>query len=370
MEILKLLLYLFIIPIIYASHNCQISWCGNDNIVIRFPFRLEGEQQDPYCGYPGFKLLCSNDRKTVLKLPHTEELYVRNINYIRQHIQVYDPNQCLPKLLLSLNLSGSPFTAIFQNNYTFLSCPYPNIDSQLVPIECLSNSTNFVSSIPSVNLTNSLLESCYVIRNISVPAAWQGLLYEGNFRDDLSEDLRLTWYEPDCIECESQGMLCGFDNGENGQVSCFYDYRTDLSYNRSRVMRILSLSVVAAALICAIVVTCFVCLKIKDTAAQRSTTTAISLQPATATTGLDESTIESYQKLVLGESRRMPGPNDGCCSICLSDYKSKDIVRCIPQCRHCFHAECIDEWLRMNSSCPICRNIPSPSHVHVMSPNP
>ncbi|OIV95050.1 hypothetical protein TanjilG_10870 [Lupinus angustifolius] len=360
MEILKLFFYLCIIPIIYASHDCQISWCGDDNIVIRFPFQLESEQQDPHCGYSGFELLCSNDSKAILKLPHTEKFYVRNINYIRQQIQLYDPDHCLPKLLLSLNLSGSPFIAIFRNNYTFLSCSYPNTDSQLVPIECLSNSTNFVSSIPSVNLTNSLLESCHVIRNISVPAAWQGLLYEGNFRDDLSEDLRLTWYAPDCTECESQGMLCGFENGENDQVGCFYDYQRGLSsHNKSKAMRILSLSIVGTSLICAIGVTCFVYFKIRIAARQRSAAAAISLQPATATMGLDESTIESYQKLVLGESRRLPGPNGGCCSICLSDYKSKEIVRCIPKCRHCFHAECIDKWLRMNSSCPICRNFPS-----------
>ncbi|KAE9593565.1 putative wall-associated receptor kinase, galacturonan-binding domain-containing protein [Lupinus albus] len=226
MEILKLFFYLFIIPVIYASYDCQISWCGDEDIVIRFPFELEGEQQDPYCGYPGFKLLCTNDSKAVLKLPHTGEFYVRNINYIRQQIQVYDPDHCLPKRLLSLDLSGSPFAAIFHNNYTFLSCPYPSTESQLVPIECLSNSTNFVSSIPSVNLTNSLLESCYVIRNISVPVEWQGLQYEGNFRDDLSEDLRLTWYTPDCTECKSQGGLCGFDNGKSDQVGCFSDYQT------------------------------------------------------------------------------------------------------------------------------------------------
>lgn len=81
--------------------------------------------------------------------------------------------------------------------------------------------------------------------------------------------------------------------------------------------------------------------------------------------GLDETTIESFDKIVLGESRRLPGVghNDGTgCSICLSEYNSKDIIRCIPKCTHCFHVHCIDEWLRMNSTCPLCRNSPSPSH--------
>lgn len=225
MEILKVLFHLFIFPVIYASDVCRFSWCGNDNLLIRFPFHLEGEQLDPYCGYPGFKLICTNDSKTVLKLPYTGEFYVRNINYLRQQILVYDLDDCLPKRLLSLNLSGSPFIATFRRDYTFLSCPYQNTGSHFIPIDCLSNSTNFVSSIPSVNLTNSLPEACYIIRKLSVPVAWPGQ-YEDNFRDVLSEDLRLTWHRPDCIGCESQGGICGFDSRNSDKVGCFSDYQT------------------------------------------------------------------------------------------------------------------------------------------------
>lgn len=89
------------------------------------------------------------------------------------------------------------------------------------------------------------------------------------------------------------------------------------------------------------------------------------LEPAVVLMGLDETTIESYEKLVLGESRRLPGPNDITCPICLSEYCSKETLRCIPDCKHCFHAECIDEWLRLNGTCPVCRNNPSPSAAHV-----
>lgn len=83
--------------------------------------------------------------------------------------------------------------------------------------------------------------------------------------------------------------------------------------------------------------------------------------------GLDESTIESYQKVVLGESRRLPGLNGTACPICLGDYLTEDTVRCIPECKHCFHVDCIDQWLRVNSSCPLCRNSPSPSPSHLTS---
>ncbi|KAL3572123.1 hypothetical protein D5086_026027, partial [Populus alba] len=97
---------------------------------------------------------------------------------------------------------------------------------------------------------------------------------------------------------------------------------------------------------------------------QRNTATAtVSPQPTILVMGLEESTIESFDKLVLGESKRLPGPNGSTCAICLSEYNSKETLRMIPECNHCFHADCVDEWLRMNGTCPVCRKSPSPAHV-------
>lgn len=85
--------------------------------------------------------------------------------------------------------------------------------------------------------------------------------------------------------------------------------------------------------------------------------TAITLPPpAIVVNGLDRPTIESYPKTLLGESGRLPKPNDNTCSICLGEYEPKQTLRTIPECNHYFHAECIDKWLRMNASCPVCRN--------------
>ncbi|XP_004308667.1 PREDICTED: putative RING-H2 finger protein ATL69 [Fragaria vesca subsp. vesca] len=94
-----------------------------------------------------------------------------------------------------------------------------------------------------------------------------------------------------------------------------------------------------------------------------TTTSNYSAEPATVVLGLDGPTIDSYPKIVLGESKRLPKPNDGVCSICLSEYQAKDPVRCIPECHHCFHVDCVDEWLRMSATCPVCRNSPAPSPV-------
>uniref|UniRef100_A0A7N2MHE9 RING-type E3 ubiquitin transferase n=1 Tax=Quercus lobata TaxID=97700 RepID=A0A7N2MHE9_QUELO len=74
--------------------------------------------------------------------------------------------------------------------------------------------------------------------------------------------------------------------------------------------------------------------------------------------GLDRPTTESYPKIVLGESWCLPKPNDNTCPICLSEYQSKETLKTIPKCQHCFHIECIDEWFSLNVTCPICRNSP------------
>ncbi|OIV90615.1 hypothetical protein TanjilG_01696 [Lupinus angustifolius] len=49
------------------------------------------------------------------------------------------------------------------------------------------------------------------------------------------------------------------------------------------------------------------------------------------------------------------------CSICLADYNDSEWLRFLPDCGHYFHKECIDMWLRLNMSCPVCRNSPFPT---------
>ncbi|KAJ2803032.1 hypothetical protein H4R20_003050 [Coemansia guatemalensis] len=42
------------------------------------------------------------------------------------------------------------------------------------------------------------------------------------------------------------------------------------------------------------------------------------------------------------------------CGICMDEYKSEEEVMILP-CKHFYHLECIDHWLKMNGTCPICR---------------
>ncbi|KAK8791958.1 hypothetical protein WA158_005335 [Blastocystis sp. Blastoise] len=42
------------------------------------------------------------------------------------------------------------------------------------------------------------------------------------------------------------------------------------------------------------------------------------------------------------------------CSICLNKYKLSDTIRLL-YCHHIFHKDCIDTWLLIHNTCPICR---------------
>ncbi|KAF8380145.1 hypothetical protein HHK36_027628 [Tetracentron sinense] len=76
--------------------------------------------------------------------------------------------------------------------------------------------------------------------------------------------------------------------------------------------------------------------------------------------GLDQIIINSYPKFPFCKSKDR-GSGDSLCAICLCDYKDGEMLRMMPDCRHFFHLCCIDAWLKLNGSCPVCRNSPLPT---------
>ena len=66
--------------------------------------------------------------------------------------------------------------------------------------------------------------------------------------------------------------------------------------------------------------------------------------------------IESLPLSVFDPSETKESPND-CdvkCLVCQCQYEKGEKIRTL-SCQHCFHAECVDQWLLSKDFCPYCR---------------
>jgi len=84
--------------------------------------------------------------------------------------------------------------------------------------------------------------------------------------------------------------------------------------------------------------------------------------------GLREEVIQSIVKYKLNRQEELNmivtwSDSDGSeasgtvCAVCIEIIKINDWYKQLPSCEHYFHADCIDKWLRMRNSCPVCRHI-------------
>ncbi|XP_073291095.1 RING-H2 finger protein ATL66-like [Primulina huaijiensis] len=74
--------------------------------------------------------------------------------------------------------------------------------------------------------------------------------------------------------------------------------------------------------------------------------------------GLDLTSINSLQILLYkstGSDVDAGKITETECCICIGPFKEGDKMKMLPECKHCFHSECVDEWLNAQSSCPLCR---------------
>ncbi|KAJ7005372.1 RING-H2 finger protein ATL20-like [Populus alba x Populus x berolinensis] len=252
---------------------------------------------------------------------------------------------------LFIDLSGSPFIPEHYNNsFTFLNCSSNSTTtvSGLRRIDCLSNENFTVVAMLTTNyesLPYMPPPSCKELKKrVFLPVRWS------------ESETKLKWKGSYCRRCEDDGGTCGFKGDTGLAIEC-KGRRSDGPLPRSAKYGI----VLGAG-----IPGCYASLGLEYSGGNQPTTalsTAIAPQPSVVITGLDAPTIESYPKTQLGDSGRLPKPNDNTCPICLSEYQPKDTLRTIPDCSHYFHANCIDEWLKMNATCPLCRNSPDGSSL-------
>ncbi|KAK4435471.1 putative RING-H2 finger protein ATL21B [Sesamum alatum] len=362
--LLLLSIFTFLAIPALSANPCRPDSCDAAlGVEVRFPFRLSN-RQPARCGYPGFDLFCNAQNQTIISLPESGEFVVDHIDYTAQALFINDPDLCLPKRILNFTLSGSVFRGAYMREYTFLNCSSDYMDytgTRYIPLFCLSGRNYTVLAVNSRSLGGGLPAACRSIANVSVPLQW-GL--SQFYWMDLREDLELVWSEPACWGCENQGGVCGYKGDSGREIGCYRRSRSGLP--RSAKYGII-VGVGIPGLVCIIGLICYACGMVRAFNIQRRLNAglpiAVSDQRPTirSTSGLDQPTIESYPTTVLGESRRLPEPSEGTCPICLSDYQPKERLRSLPECNHYFHADCIDEWLKLNGTCPLCRNSPESS---------
>jgi hypothetical protein len=205
---------------IATSQNlCLRTACNRSEPVIRFPFRIQNRQSKA-CGYPGFDISCGSSNETMLELHSSGKFVVQAIDYATQEIWINDQGNCLADRILSLNLFGSPFIGLYYQSFTFFNCSSSDYRKYgLNPIACLSGSTYTVFATSSSTVVSSLQNgnsSCNLIRVVPVPVDWP--FYQQISSLDLSEDLHLTWEEPDCGKCESRGGRCALKTNSSKVV--------------------------------------------------------------------------------------------------------------------------------------------------------
>ncbi|KAF8033199.1 hypothetical protein BT93_D1950 [Corymbia citriodora subsp. variegata] len=365
-SLLALLTHLLLLPHTPATavEVCRAVTCPGSAFAdqflpppqVQFPFRLR--RQSSRCGYPGFELSCTPGGDALLRLPGSGEFIVKSITYSpTQSITLADPDGCLPgRLLGNFSLVGSAFRALVPQQFTLLNCSdgvdLSSLGMQAIPVPCLSGGNYTVMSLLT-RFYGGDPYPCEAMATVTVPLPLQ-------YWVDVEEVISLTWDVPDCGSCRRRGGECGYESANGTEVGCSNVPRAGLS-RTAKYGVILGLGVPGLLGLIGLASFVFGKIKARGTPARPNVTDVSSLiasQSATISMGLDRVTIESYPKTQLGESRRLPKPNDTTCPICLGEYQPKETLRTIPECNHYFHVDCIDEWLRLNGTCPLCRNSP------------
>ncbi|RRT67563.1 hypothetical protein B296_00002097 [Ensete ventricosum] len=87
-----------------------------------------------------------------------------------------------------------------------------------------------------------------------------------------------------------------------------------------------------------------------------ATVVAAAAPPASGLSDKDKTAlIDSLPLFSLASSLAVLPKSSPDCSVCLCPFRPQDELRLLPACRHAFHSQCVDTWLRSTPSCPLCR---------------
>ncbi|KAK9672458.1 hypothetical protein RND81_12G102100 [Saponaria officinalis] len=376
--------------------GCPTSRCGDSehDPDIRFPFKVKGSDQPNRCGHTGFDLWCDQGfKRTLIELPNLGNFSVQSIDYIAQEIWVNDLNNCLPKKLLNLNLSNSPFSMQYYHEFSFFNCSSTlvtknhtiNFEVPLIgPIPCLSGSDYFVYAFPLNNNNNNnnyttifSHSKCYMVaQKIKVPVHWPPLSNNETGLASIStikKDLRLSWFMPECQLCELHDQMCAMGTNSSGFEVIICSNVT----NQGRPRKLSLTTMIAVILvICSPSLICIMgslYIWARTHIRHSPTQTSLELGPVTTTRArptqvsllgqAHEPGPEFRPTIVLSDvdemGQKLTSDGENVCAICMVEYQGNDKIGSLPICGHYFHVNCINEWFHSRGTlewtCPICR---------------
>ncbi|XP_064404697.1 E3 ubiquitin-protein ligase RNF13-like isoform X2 [Halichondria panicea] len=68
----------------------------------------------------------------------------------------------------------------------------------------------------------------------------------------------------------------------------------------------------------------------------------------------DQETRRLVDSLPLKTHKSQMGMEEPMCAVCLETFHNKDTIRVLP-CRHEYHKKCVDPWLKLKRTCPMCK---------------
>ncbi|OAY31407.2 hypothetical protein MANES_14G106200v8 [Manihot esculenta] len=212
--------------------SCSVTGTCGDGQIISFPFYIQ-DQQESFCGYPGFNLFCHNSRP-VLRL-RDDSYIIHQIDYINQTLRVSNAaflntsNACVPHLLKNTSLPDDRFNLLSNQTELILfsrcnSTLLGGSNSTLLKykVNCSGETeTETTGPILSIFDGDPLLGSASEVceEELAVPVDVRRGENEGIERM-VERGFVLKWTASHCSICESSGGKCGF-NSINYLFRCF-----------------------------------------------------------------------------------------------------------------------------------------------------
>ncbi|KAJ8548272.1 hypothetical protein K7X08_030741 [Anisodus acutangulus] len=238
---------------------------------ISFPFYIQDEQES-YCGYPGFGLNCSEQGFPVVHIAENEYI-VEHISYQEQIFKLKNSvfngtttsNGCVSEIK-NMSLNNRPFKYVNDSRIYLLSkcngsIPEPLLKHKIgLGFGCEENGNDFGLAIFGEDDNFEFaLQVCK--KHVVVPVEMLGNEQVIDYQVILRREFRLSWTASNCSECARSGGHCGFDI-QNFQFKCFCTDRPHASSckpTRKHKLGLILASVLGGAVLIILVVAFIVC---------------------------------------------------------------------------------------------------------------